>query len=81
VYSNVIELIVEGWMGVIDDTPEEEEDISDSFKITKTLDFLCDFQYSFTMIPYIPAQSHHAPGTIENYFCFLEQQSPPPKFS
>lgn len=81
VYSSIAELVIEGWMGVSDNTPEDEEDISKSFKAVNPLDYFYNNQFSYVTSPFVIKEIGNSFTLINPYSCILEKSSLPPKFA
>lgn len=79
-YNNLYELIEEGFMGIVDDTPEDEDDDIPEW-IKKTADFSVD-HYAEILFLEINEYNEISIPVIYNFnSSFLEISSPPPKLS
>lgn len=78
-YNTLYELITEGFLGMHDSTPEDEDDDNPDW-LKKTSDFFCKHTLGITL----SADSHLIDYMdfviINRYLSFLEISSPPPKF-
>jgi len=78
-YNNIIELIQEVFLGIEDDTPEDEDDDNPDWYKKPNDFFYCQIINNILVIQYSLSEIWKFPLIIRPYSSFIEQAYPPPK--